>query len=72
MVEPKFEIGSGFTGKELISYKVTFQKNIWGGDGKWKVEGECTSGSFSVSYERTEQHLKHCGAKCLNYREVTF
>ncbi len=70
MVEPKFEIGSGYTGNELISYKVTFQK-AWGSS-KYKVEGESKKGLFTVYFERGDQNLKHCGAKCLNYREVTF
>ena len=66
MVEPKFEIGD-----KLISYKVKYIKGIFG-SGNWEVEGETSSGKFKVSYEKSEQHLKHAGAKCLNWREVTF
>ena len=60
MVDPKFEIGD-----KLISYKLEHL-----GSGRWRVEGENSSGKFSVTYNKGEQHL-HGGASCLNWREVT-
>ena len=61
MTDPKFEIGD-----KLISYKLEYL-----GSGRWRVEGENSSGKFSVTYNKGEQHLKHSGANCLNWREVT-
>jgi hypothetical protein len=40
------------------------------GSGRWRVEGENSSGKFSVTYNKGEQHLNG-GASCLNWREVT-
>ena len=65
MVEPKFEIGD-----KLKSYVATWNKGFLGGH--WKIEGEDASGGkFSVTYSKGEQHMKHTGAKCLNYMDVT-
>ena len=67
-----YSLDNYFTGSELNHVKnVKYIKGIFG-SGKWEVEGETSSGKFKVSYEKNEQHLKHAGAKCLNWREVTF
>ena len=67
MTEPKFEISD----KLYENYTVKFEKKMFGG-GIYNVEGENKNGKFSVTYEKGEQNLKHSGAKCLNWRDVTF
>ena len=65
MVEPKFEIG-----EKLQSYELEWSKGFLG-DGHWKVKGVDGRGTgFSVTYSKGEQHMKHTGAKCLNWKDV--
>ena len=61
-IAPIFEVGG-----KLKSYTTKF---VGGG---WEVKGETTSGNyFKVMFRRGDQYEKYSGAKCLNWKEVTF